>query len=160
MAWVPLALGVSDTSTPANLNGAVAVGIAVGAGLASWWIKLETVNRTLIPGLLLGPVIMFLTQVQGLTEAAVLLVAVGLCGGLFVVPLNALLQERGHETVGAGHAVAIQNLFENLTMLGMVGLYTLSIKLGMDAIKVGLAFGGLILVGLIPIAVARVWRKD
>ena len=160
VAWVPLALGVSDTSTPANLNGAVAVGIAVGAGLASWWIKLETVNRTLIPGLLLGPVIMFLTQVQGLTEAAVLLVAVGLCGGLFVVPLNALLQERGHETVGAGHAVAIQNLFENLAMLGMVGLYTLSIKLGMDAIKVGLAFGGLILVGLIPIAVARVCRKD
>ena len=56
--------------------------------------------------------------------------------------------------------MAIQNLFENLAMLGMVGLYTLSIKLGMDAIKVGLAFGGLILVGLIPIAVARLWRKD
>ena len=160
VAWVPLALAISDTSTPANLNGAVAVGIAIGAGLASWWIKLETVNRTLIPGLLLGPVIMLLTQVQGLTEAAMLLVAVGLCGGVFVVPLNALLQERGHESVGAGHAVAIQNLFENLAMLGMVGLYTLSIKLGMDAIKVGLAFGGLILAGMIPIAVARVWRKD
>jgi len=160
VAWVPLALAINDTSTPANLNGAVAVGIAIGAGLASWWIKLETVNRTLIPGLLLGPVIMLLTQVHGLPEAAVLLVAVGLCGGVFVVPLNALLQERGHESVGAGHAVAIQNLFENLAMLGMVGLYTLSIKLGMDAIKVGLAFGGLILAGMIPIAVARVWRKD
>ena len=74
------------------------------------------------------------------------------------MPLNALLQERGHETVGAGHAVAIQNLFENLAMLGMVGLYTLSIKLGMDAIEVGLGFGGLVLAGLLPIAVARLWR--
>jgi len=160
VAWVPLALGIFDTKTPANLNGAVAVGIAIGAALASVWIKLETVNRALIPGLLLGPVIMLLVQVNGLTEAALLLVAVGLCGGLFVVPLNALLQERGHGSVGAGHAVAVQNLFENLAMLGMIGLYTLSIKLGMNAIHVGFAFGGLILIGLIPIAVARVWRRD
>ncbi len=159
VAWVPVALGILDTSTPANLNGAVAVGIALGAGLASVWIKLETVNRSLIPGLLLGPVIMLLTQVKGLAEASVLLAVVGLCGGLFVVPLNALLQDRGHETVGAGHAVAVQNLFENLAMLGMIGLYTLSIKLGMNAINVGLAFGGLVLVGLIPIAVARLWHK-
>ena len=158
VAWVPLALQISDTSTPANLNAAVAVGIALGAGLASCWIKLETVNRSLLPGLLLGPVIMLLTQAQAIPETAALLVVVGLCGGLFVVPLNALLQERGHKTVGAGHAVAIQNLFENLAMLGMVGLYTLSIKLGMDAIEVGLGFGGLVLMGLIPIAVARLWR--
>ncbi len=158
VAWVPLVLQISDTSTPAKLNAAVAVGIALGAGLASWWIKLETVNRSLLPGLLLGPVIMLLTQAQAIPETVVLLVVVGLCGGLFVVPLNALLQERGHETVGAGHAVAIQNLFENLAMLGMVGLYTLSIKLGMDAIEVGLGFGGLVLAGLLPIAVARLWR--
>jgi LPLT family lysophospholipid transporter-like MFS transporter len=159
VAWVPVALGILDTATPANLNGAVAVGIALGAGLASVWIKLETVNRSLLPGLLLGPTIMLLTQVQGLTEAALLLAMIGLCGGLFVVPLNALLQDRGHASVGAGHAVAVQNLFENLAMLGMIGLYTLSIKLGMNAINVGLAFGGLVLLGLIPIAVARVWGK-
>jgi LPLT family lysophospholipid transporter-like MFS transporter len=159
VAWVPLALGLHDASTPANLNGAVAAGIAVGAGLASVWIKLETVDRALVPGLLLGPVIMLLTQAHGLAEAAVLLAAVGLCGGMFVVPLNALLQERGHDTVGAGHAVAVQNLFENLAMLGMIGLYTVSIKLGLDAVTVGLAFGGLVLAGLAPIALSRVLAK-
>jgi LPLT family lysophospholipid transporter-like MFS transporter len=159
VAWVPLALGVADTATPANLNGAVAVGIALGAGFASLWIKLETVNRSLLPGLLLGPLIMLLTQMQGLTEAALLLAVIGLCGGLFVVPLNALLQERGHASVGAGHAVAVQNLFENLSMLGMIGLYTVSIKWGMNAIVVGMAFGGLVLAGMIPIAVARVRGK-
>ena len=159
VAWVPLALGMTDTSTPANLNGAVALGIALGAGLAAWCIKLETVNRTLVPGLLLGPLIMLLTQTQSLAMAGLFLVLIGLCGGLFVVPLNALLQARGHDSVGAGHAVAMQNLFENLAMLAMVGLYTYSIKLGMDAMSVGLAFGAAVLVGLVPIAAARVWHK-
>jgi len=155
VAWVPLALGLADASTPANLNGAVAVGIALGAGLASVWIKLETVNRTLVPGLLLGPLIMVLVNSHNLGQSIALLVAVGLCGGLFVVPLNALLQERGHESVGAGHAVAIQNLFENLAMLGMIGLYTLSIRLGLGTVEVGLAFGGLVLAGLAVITWTR-----
>ena len=159
VAWVPLALGILDTATPANLNGAVALGIAVGAGLASVWINLETVNRSLLPGFLLAPVIMLLTLTQNLTTAVILLILIGLCGGMFVVPLNALLQDRGHASAGAGHAVAVQNLFENLSMLGMIALYTLSIKLGMNAIAVGLAFGGLVLAGLIPIAVARVWKQ-
>jgi LPLT family lysophospholipid transporter-like MFS transporter len=159
VAWVPLALQITDTSTPANLNGAVAVGIAIGAGLASAWIKLETVNRALLPGLMLGPLIMSLMGMHGLVQAAVFLAAIGLCGGMFVVPLNALLQERGHESVGAGHVVAIQNLFENLAMLMMIGLYTVSIKLGMAADQVGLAFGALVLVGLLPITWARLSDK-
>lgn len=159
VAWVPLALSIHDTSTPANLNGAVAVGIALGAGAASAWIGLDTVNRALLPGLLLGPLIMILTQALSVWSTAALLTAIGICGGMFVVPLNALLQERGHETVGAGHAVAIQNLFENASMLAMIGLYALSIKLGLDAIRVGLAFGVLVLAGMIPIAAARLYGK-
>lgn len=155
VAWVPLALAIADTATAANLNGAVAIGIAAGAGMASAWIRLETVNRALLPGLLLGPLIMALSQVGGLLEGAILLALVGVCGGMFVVPLNALLQERGHETVGAGHAVAIQNLFENLFMLAMIGLYTLSIGLGFSAIDAALAFGGLLSAGVSAIALAR-----
>lgn len=158
VAWVPLALAITDTSTPANLNGAVAIGIAGGAALASAWIRLETVNRALIPGLLLGPLIMFLASVDKLAESVVLLALVGLCGGLFVVPLNALLQERGHETVGAGHAVAIQNLFENLSMLAMIGLYTLSMQAGLPATHAGIAFGGLVLAGLVLITASRLRR--
>jgi LPLT family lysophospholipid transporter-like MFS transporter len=160
VAWVPLALAITDTSTPANLNGVVAIGIAAGAALASAWIRLETVNRALIPGLLLGPLIMFLATVGGLTQAVVLLIGVGLCGGLFVVPLNALLQERGHQTVGAGHAVAIQNLFENLAMLAMIGLYTLSMQAGLTAIQSAIAFGALVLAGLLVITASRMMPED
>jgi len=155
VAWVPLALAIQDTSTPANLNGAVAIGIAVGAGLASAWIALETVNRALLPGLLLGPLIMALSLVANLPQTVLLLVGIGVCGGLFVVPLNALLQERGHDTVGAGHAVAVQNLAENLSMLIMIGLYTVSMEAGVSAIQAGVGFGALILLGLLPIAATR-----
>ena len=159
VAWVPLALHITDNSTPANLNGAVAIGIAVGAALAAALIRLESINRVLIPGLMLGPLIMSLVGVNGLWQAGVLLVAVGLCGGVFVVPLNALLQERGHETVGSGYAVAVQNLFENLTMLVMIGLYTWSIQIGFDAIQAGFAFGALILAGLLPVTLARLMGR-
>ena len=155
VAWVPAALAIHDTQTPANLNGVVAVGIAAGAALASALIRLETVNRALLPGLLLGPVIMLLASAGSMPAAVVLLVAVGICGGLFVVPLNALLQERGHDTVGAGHAVAIQNLFENLAMLAMIGLYTLTIQAGLSAVAAAAGFGALVLLGMLPIAV---WR--
>jgi LPLT family lysophospholipid transporter-like MFS transporter len=158
VAWVPVALAIQDTSTPASLNGAVAIGIAVGAGLASTLIKLETVNRALIPGLLLGPMILWMANAHSLWGAVSLLVLVGLCGGLFVVPLNALLQERGHVTVGAGHAVAVQNLFENLAMLGMIGLYTLTIRAGLNPIDAAMAFGAAILFGLFPIAWSRLRR--
>ncbi|MDD5033167.1 MAG: lysophospholipid transporter LplT [Methylococcaceae bacterium] len=159
VAWTPLALELNDTSTPANLNAAVAVGIALGAALASMWIRLDTVNRVLLPGLLLGPVIIALMRATGLMEAALLLAVIGLCGGLFVVPLNALLQERGHETVGAGHAVAIQNLFENLAMLAMIGLYTLSIPWGINAIQSGTLFGGMVLAGLAILSAVRLFYR-
>ncbi|QSA95936.1 lysophospholipid transporter LplT [Methylococcus sp. EFPC2] len=155
VAWVPLALDIHDTSTPANLNGAVAIGIAGGAALASAWIRLDTVNRALWPGLLIGPVIMMLAPAHDLVLAVVFLVTIGLSGGMFVVPLNALLQERGHHTVGAGHAIAIQNLFENLAMLFMVGLYTFSIDHGVDAAHAAVGFGAIIFIGLTLIGVGR-----
>jgi LPLT family lysophospholipid transporter-like MFS transporter len=160
VAWIPLALAIQDSRTAANLNGVVALGIALGAASASLLIRLDTVNRALLPGLLLGPLILLLVTLHTLTPVVVLLVAIGLCGGMFVVPLNALLQERGHETVGAGHAIAIQNLFENLAILAMIGLYTLSIQVGANAAQAGRGFGGLIFAGLLLIAAERLVRSD
>jgi LPLT family lysophospholipid transporter-like MFS transporter len=111
VAWVPVALGIMDTSTPANLSGAVAVGIAVGAADAARFVSLVRVNRALPAGLALGVLIMAFAQVTSLPVAIGLLVVIGACGGFYVVPLNALLQERGQETVGAGSAIAVQNFF-------------------------------------------------
>jgi LPLT family lysophospholipid transporter-like MFS transporter len=144
-AWVPVALLISDNQTPANLMGAVSVGIVAGAAAAAAWITLGSVNRALVGGVLLGPMILALAFAHNLRVATALMALVGLCGGLFVVPLNALLQERGHKTIGAGNALAVQNFAENISMMLFVGAYSLAATaLPITASVVGF---GLILLG-------------
>jgi LPLT family lysophospholipid transporter-like MFS transporter len=154
-AWVPAALLITDNQTPANLMGAVSIGIVLGAAGAGLWISLAKVNRALIGGLLLGPVILALASVHDLTLAAALMVAIGICGGLFVVPLNALLQERGHETIGAGNALAVQNFAENIAMLSFVGAYSWAAAAGIPIATIVVGFG---LVLLAIIGVLAVFR--
>lgn len=154
-AWVPVALGVADNQTPANLMGALSVGIVLGAAAAGAWVSLSRVNRALAGGLLLGPLIMALAAVHSLGGAYVLMAAVGACGGFFVVPLNALLQERGHETAGAGQALAVQNFFENLAMLLFVGLYSMAAGAGLPVNLSAAAFGLLILACMLALAAGR-----
>jgi LPLT family lysophospholipid transporter-like MFS transporter len=104
-------------------------------------------------GLLLGPLVMLLAWQNGLIPTALVLAGIGLAGGFFVVPLNALLQERGHESVGAGHALAVQNLWENLAMLGFVGAYALAE--GLPVVNVVTSFGVAVLAGISVLAVYR-----
>ncbi len=155
-AWVPAALLLTDNQTPANLMGVVSIGIVVGAGIAGAWITLAKVNRALIGGLLLGPVILSLALVGNLNTAMICMAAVGLCGGLFVVPLNALLQERGHETIGAGNALAVQNFVENGAMLMFVGAYTLVSGMGISVNTTIVGFGTTLLVAIGALAVSRI----
>ena len=155
VAWVPVALAITDLSMPANLSGAVAIGIAIGAAAAALFVDLGKVNRALPAGMLIGLVIIAFAQVTHLYAAIGLLILLGACGGFYVVPLNALLQERGHETVGAGHAVAVQNFFENLAMLLLVGLYTLMESAGMPVVQSATIFGGVILVAIGLLAAYR-----
>jgi LPLT family lysophospholipid transporter-like MFS transporter len=156
-AWVPVALGIASNQMPANLMGVVSIGIVVGAGLAGMLIKLENVNRALIGGLLLGPLVLLFAQQTTLIPTALLLAAIGAAGGLFVVPLNALLQERGHRSVGAGHALAVQNLWENLVMLAFVGAYAMLEQV--PVVMVAMGFGAVVLVGMGALAWGRRSRQ-
>jgi LPLT family lysophospholipid transporter-like MFS transporter len=124
VAWVPYALHIIGNATPAYLNAATACGIVLGAGIAPKLVKIETAYKSIRAGLLLGLVIAVLGGLDQVWQAYVLVIVVGALGGFFVVPLNALLQKRGHDLVGAGSAVAVQNLAENTMMLLMVGAYT------------------------------------
>jgi MFS transporter, LPLT family, lysophospholipid transporter len=141
VAWVPLALGITNNRMPAYLNAAVAVGIVVGAGLAARFISLDRAQRSLPAGILLGVAVCCLAWTTSLPIAFALMGVVGACGGFYVVPLNALLQDRGHRSVGAGNAIAIQNLSENTFMLLMVGLYTLTDRAGVGVNTTAIAFG-------------------
>lgn len=144
-AWVPVALLLNDTQTPANLMGAVSVGIVVGAVLAGIFVRLENVTRALAGGLLLGPLILALAFQTELIPSAALLLAIGVAGGFFAIPLNALLQETGHKSIGAGRALAVQNLMENGMMLGMIGVYYLTVQAGLDVRQTASAFGAVMM---------------
>ena len=122
--WVPLALGIADNQTPANLMGILSVGIVIGAVIAATSINLAGVHKAFIGGFLIGPLIVMLAWQTTIYPTVLLLIALGAAGGVFIVPLNALLQQRAHMSVGVGHGLAIQNLFENITMLILVSSYS------------------------------------
>ena len=155
VAWVPVALHAVDLGTPANLSGAVAIGIALGAVGAARYVGLHNVNRALPAGLLIGLLIMAFAFVDSFAAAALMLVAIGACGGFYVVPLNALLQTRGQATVGTGHAIAVQNFVENCCMLLMVGFYAMLERYEVPVISAAVAIGALVLVATGMLA----WRR-
>ena len=142
VAWVPIALGITTNSMPAYLNAVVAVGIVIGAGLAGKLVTLDKTERALPAGMLIGIGVCVLAATTNLYAAFAIMVVVGAGGGFFVVPLNALLQERGHRTVGTGHAIAVQNLAENTAMLLMLGLYTVVVRAGAPITGLAAGFGG------------------
>ena len=154
VAWAPLALGLNSASGIAELTLVLAGGIVVGTLLAPRFIPIENLRRARLAGYLLGVAILTLAFADNVWVARCVLIMVGIAGGLFVVPVNAALQEIGHRTIGSGGAVAIQNFFENLAMLLAVGLWTWAASDGVDP-TFAIGFLGVVLV----IATAIVaWR--
>jgi len=139
--WVPVALGINDNATPTMLNAMVAVGIVFGAAAAAKFISLETVRRCMPAGVIMGGVVVALSLQHHLMPSYLLLALIGILGGFFIVPLNALLQHHGKQSVGAGNAIAVQNFGENTAMLLMLGLYSLVVRLNTPAVDVGVGFG-------------------
>ena len=146
--WVPVALGITDNATPTYLNAMVAVGIVVGAGAAAKLVTLKTVARCMPAGILIGVGVLFFSIQHSLLPSYIILVLIGIMGGFFVVPLNALLQERGKHSVGAGNAIAVQNRGENTAMLRMLGLYSLAVKTGAPIVGIGIGFGAVFAVAI------------
>jgi LPLT family lysophospholipid transporter-like MFS transporter len=125
LAWVPAVLGIGGGATPALLMGVSAVGMVAGAVAAGRMAGLSRPNAVLVPGALMGLLIVALARVANLEAAFIVAFAIGACAGSFVVPLNAALQRTGAATVGTGYALAVQNFSENLATIAMVGAYAL-----------------------------------
>jgi MFS family permease len=124
-----------------SLIGVVAIGVAVGAAMAAKMIPLKK-SLTVIPlGIIMGLVVTAMTMVYSLTIAVPLLLIIGLLSGFFVVPMNALLQHRGHVLMSAGHSIAVQNFNENLSILTMLALYAIMITLNLDLNVIIVLFG-------------------
>lgn len=124
LAWAAVALNYS-ASKAILLTVYVAVGIAMGALLAAKLVKMEKAVKVLPVGIAMGLMVLIMIPVNNPVIAIGLLIIIGMMGGFFVVPMNALLQHRGHLLMGAGSSIAVQNFNENLSIFAMLGLYSL-----------------------------------
>ncbi len=127
IAWAALNLNFElDQAT--QLTGLVALGIAIGSVLAGWLIPLKKSVRVLPAGIALGFLPILLVVVHDFWIAAAILTLLGVLSGFFIVPLNALLQHRGHLLMGAGHSIAQQNFNENISILLLTGAYAMMLR--------------------------------
>ena len=138
--WARSALNF-DLSKAAILQGVTAVGIAIGAVLASAWVSLERSVRVIPLGIAMGLIIIVMNFVHTVWAAVGVMIAIGAMAGFFVVPMNALLQHRGHHLVGAGRSIAVQNFNENASVLVMIALYSLLLNVGHSIYIVILVYG-------------------
>ena len=120
------------------LQGVFAFGIALGAMAATRLVPLKKSLRILPVGVAMGLLVLLMNLVYYMPVVVALIVLIGALAGFFVVPMNALLQHRGHVLLSAGHSIAVQNFNENLCILFMLGLYgvMLSFRLKTDTIVI------------------------
>lgn len=157
LKWAEVQLGL-PLDKAAILQGIVAFGVAAGSVMAAKMIGLAQSPRVLILGVLMGLFVPLMTLVHQMATALPLLVLIGGLAGFFVVPMNALLQHRGHTILSAGYSIAVQNFNENLNVLFMLGLYALLLELNFHVNEVIVMFGTTIAVAMA--LVIRRYRRN
>ncbi|MGR9088569.1 MAG: lysophospholipid transporter LplT [Gammaproteobacteria bacterium] len=146
VAWAPWVLALNNATEIAELTLFLAVGIIAGSALVPRMIPLEHLRRARLPAYLMALFIIGLGFTDSLWPARFTLFFVGMMGGMFIVPVNAALQELGQLSIGSGAAVALQGFFQNLTMLLAVGAYTYAASQHADPILAILVLGGLVFI--------------
>ncbi|MFA7268678.1 MAG: lysophospholipid transporter LplT [Sterolibacterium sp.] len=138
--WSKVGLGL-DLSKASMLQGVVAIGVGLGAILAAKLISLRRSVKVIPLGIAMGLSVIAMLFVRHTTLAIPLLVLIGMLSGFFVVPMNALLQHRGHVLMGAGHSIAVQNFNENLSILIMTGIYSAMLMAQLSVYAIIIIFG-------------------
>jgi MFS transporter, LPLT family, lysophospholipid transporter len=140
LAWSAAALGYSTTQA-SSLVGVVAIGTAVGAIMASMRMRLHQATSVMPLGIAMGVLVILMNFITNVWVAAPFLILLGGLGGFLVVPMNALLQHRGHNLMGAGRSIAVQNFNEQACILALGAGYSLSTGMGLSAFGAITAFG-------------------
>ncbi len=152
LAWAGAALGYSTTQA-SSLVGVVAVGTAVGAIVASMFMKLDRATGVIPLGIGMGLLVILMNFIDNVWMAAPFLIILGAIGGYLVVPMNALLQHRGHNLMGAGRSIAVQNFNEQACILGLGAFYTAMTKFGLSA------FGAITIFGIVVAGTMELIRR-
>lgn len=146
IAWAPVVLLTTNTSGIGDLALFLALGIVIGALIVPRLITIERLRRARLAAYAMGAFILVFSLVDSTWPARAVLVAIGVCGGMFLVPINAALQNIGHRTIGSGRAVALQSFFENSAMLTGVGIYTAAVGYGARPVASIVVVGVLVLI--------------
>jgi MFS transporter, LPLT family, lysophospholipid transporter len=149
LAWAAVALGYGTTQA-SSLVGVVAIGTAAGAVIASVAMRLDRATSVIPLGVVMGLLVIAMNFITNVWVAAPFLILLGGIGGYLVVPMNALLQHRGHNLMGAGRSIAVQNFNEQACILGLGAFYTGMTRLGLSA------FGAITIFGIAAVA-ATMW---
>ena len=139
-AWAAAALGYTVTQA-STLVGVVAIGTAVGAVVASTRMRLDQATKVIPLGIGMGVLMIGLNFLTNVWVAAPFLIMLGAIGGYLVVPMNALLQHRGANLMGAGRSIAVQNFNEQACILGLGAFLTGMTKFGLGAFTTITVFG-------------------
>ena len=156
IAWAAFALNYGiDKAT--QLTAIVALGVAIGAVIAAKFVEMKDAVKILSTGILMGFLVCAMVFVSTWYYAAILLLFIGIFSGFLIVPMNALLQHRGHRLVGSGHSIAVQNFSENLGILLLSGTYTFMVKHDIHINAIVFIFGLFVLFAMI---IARIHYED
>ena len=152
LAWAAAALGYGTTQA-SWLVGVVAIGTAVGAVVASVTTRLDKATHVIPLGVAMGLLVICMIVISNVWVAAPFLILLGALGGYLVVPMNALLQHRGHNLMGAGRSIAVQNFNEQACILGLGAFYAGMTIFGLSA------FGAIAIFGLVVAGVMELIRR-
>ena len=140
LAWAALSLGY-NTAEASALTGVVAIGTAAGAVIASMRMRLDMATKVIPMGIGMGILVIGMNFINNIWVAVPFLMLLGALGGFLVVPMNALLQHRGHNLMGAGRSIAVQNFNEQACILGLGAFYSACTGFGLSAFGAITAFG-------------------
>jgi MFS transporter, LPLT family, lysophospholipid transporter len=157
LQWADVRLGFSQQQAT-YLIAILAVGIAAGSVIASRYVELENAVKVLPAGIYMGILVISMMVIHSPVLAGILLFVIGVLSGYFLVPLNSLLQHRGHHLLGAGHSIAVQNFNENIGILLLLGAYTWMVGAKLDINTIVAIFGVFIIVSMSLITL--VYRKQ
>jgi hypothetical protein len=157
LSWASVKLGMTQQDAT-KLIAILAVGIAVGSIGASLFVKLEDAVKVLPAGIMMGILVMGMVFVETREVAAVVLFSIGVLAGYFLVPLNSLLQHRGHVLLGAGHSIAVQNFNENIGILVLLGIYTFMVHQNFPINTIIIIFG--VFVSICMAIIHKLYRNE
>lgn len=155
LKWAEKNLKLVDLTEQSYMTGIVAIGVTIGAILAAR-VSLRNAVYVMPVGVVMGLLLLTMPLITNIYVAIAMLIAIGGCGGFFVVPMNALLQHRGHILMGAGHSIAVQNFNENLSILLMTACYAVMLYLSINIDIILYAFGIIVMVIMLLI---RRWHN-